>query len=166
VKALRTLRGPLAAVVIATALSVSGCGTADTAAVVNGQVISESEAQQAAREINEAFTPQTPFDTPSAVSSLIAAPIINDVAKRVGKGESDAAARSAIPNVSEPAQATIDLVKANFALQRLTEPEKQMILDDLKKADITVNPRYGAFDADNASLEAPARNWLKVTGEG
>ena len=46
VKALRTLRGPLAAVAMAAALTVSGCATADAAAVVNGQVISESEAQQ------------------------------------------------------------------------------------------------------------------------
>ena len=39
-KALRTLRGPLAAVALAAALSVSGCSTADTAAIFNGQVIS------------------------------------------------------------------------------------------------------------------------------
>jgi hypothetical protein len=166
VKALRTLRGPLAAVALATALAVSGCGTAGTAAVVNGQVISESEAQQAAREINEAFSPETPLDTPGAVSSLITAPIINDVSKRAGKAESDSSARSAMPNISEPSQATLDLVKANFALQKLSDQEKQQVLTDLAKADITINPRYGAFDRDSASFEMPARNWLKPSDQG
>jgi hypothetical protein len=166
VKALRTLRGPLAAVVIAAALSVSGCGTADTAAVVNGQVISETEAQRAAREINEAFSPQTPLDTPGAVSSLIAAPIINEVASKVGKAESDSSARAAMPNISDPSQASLDLVKANFALQKLSDQEKQQVLEQLKKADIKINPRYGSFDRDTASFEAPARNWLKLPKEG
>lgn len=165
-KALRTLRGPLAAVVIAAALSVSGCGTADTAAVVNGQVISETEAQRAAREINEAFSPQTPLDTPGAVSSLIAAPIINEVASKVGKAESDSSARAAMPNISDPSQASLDLVKANFALQKLSDQEKQQVLEQLKKADIKINPRYGSFDPDTASFEAPARNWLKLPKEG
>jgi len=166
VKALRTLRGPLAAVALAAALSVSGCSTADTAAIVNGQVISESEAQQAAHEINEAFKPQTPLDTPGAVSSLIAAPIINGVAESVGKAESDSSARSAMPNLSEPTQATLDLVKANFALQKLTDQEKQLVVEELKKAEITINPRYGAFDRDSATFEAPSRNWLSLPDEG
>lgn len=165
-KALRTLRGPLAAVALAAALSVSGCGTADTAAIVNGQVISESEAQTAAREINEAFKPQTPLDTKAAVSSLIAAPIINGVAERAGKAESDSSARSAMPDLSEPAQATLDLVKANFALQKLSDQEKQLIVEELKKAEITINPRYGAFDRDSATFEAPNRNWLADPGKG
>ena len=166
VKALRTLRGPLAAVAMAAALTVSGCATADTAAVVNGQVISESEAQQAAREINEAFKPQTPLDTPGAVSSLIAAPIINDVAQQVGKAESDSSARSAMPDVAEPAQATIDLVKANFALQKMSDAEKQMVVDELKQAENTNNPRYGSFDRDTGSFEAPSLNWIKLPDEG
>ncbi len=165
-KALRTLRGPLAAAALAAALSVSACGTADTAAVVNGEKISESEAQTAAQQINEAFKPQNPLTTAAAVSSLIAAPIINEVAMRVGKGESDSSARSAMPQIAEPSQATLDLVKANFALQKLTDPEKQMVLDELKKADVTVNPRYGAYDKDGAQLEPAKTDWLKVTSEG
>lgn len=165
-KALRTLRGPLAAAVLAAALSVSACGTADTAAVVNGDVISESEAQLAAQQINEAFAPETPFTTPMAVSQLITAQSINDVAKRAGKGESDSSARTAMANVAEPSQATLDLVKANFALQKLSDAEKQMVLEQLAKAEITVNPRYGVFDRDGAQLEAARSNWLKVTDEG
>jgi two-component system chemotaxis response regulator CheB len=124
------------------------------------------EAQTAAQQINEAFKPQNPLTTQAAVSSLIAAPIINDVATRVGKGESDSSARSAIPQIEEPSQATLDLVKANFALQKLTDPEKQMVLDELKKAEVTVNPRYGAYDTDGAQLEPAKTDWLKVTSQG
>ena len=164
-KALRTLRGPLAAVALAAALSVSGCSTADTAAIVNGQVISESEAQQAAREINEAFAAD-PARHSGRRQPLIAAPIINGVAESVGKAESDSSARSAMPNLSEPTQATLDLVKANFALQKLTDQEKQLVVEELKKAEITINPRYGAFDRDSATFEAPSRNWLSLPDEG
>lgn len=164
VKAPRSPRGLLATVALATALAVSGCGTADTAAIVNGQVISESEAQQAARQINEAFSPQTPLDTSAAVTSLVAAPIIIDVAERAGKAESDSSARSAMPKLSEPAQATLELVKANFALQKLTESERQQVIDELKKAEITINPRYGSFDRDSASFAESSRNWLAAKG--
>ena len=161
-KALRTLRGPLVGAALVAALSLSACGTADTAAVVNGEKISENEAQTAAQQINEAFKPQTPLTTRDAVSSLIAAPAINSVATRLGKGESDSSARSAIPQLQDPAQATLDLVKANFALQKLTDPEKQQVLDELKKAEVTVNPRYGAYDKNGFQLEAPQTNWLKA----
>jgi hypothetical protein len=166
VKALRTLRGPLVAAAAALALTVTGCATADTAAVVNGEVISESDAQQAAREINEAFKPEQPLDTQGAVSSLIAAPVINGVAERVGKAESEATARSAMPDLSEPSQATIDLVRANFALQKMSETERAEVIADLKKADITINPRYGAFDRDSGSFELARPNWITLSDQG
>ena len=71
-----------------------------------------------------------------------------------------------MPDVAEPAQATIDLVKANFALQKMSDAEKQMVVDDLKKAEITINPRYGSFDRDTGSFEAPSLNWIKLPDEG
>ena len=141
--------------VIAAALSrVRLRVTADTAAVVNGQVISETEAQQAAREINEAFSPQTPLDTPGAVSSLIAAPIINEVASKVGKAESDSAARAAMPEHQrprprrrlEPRQGQLRPAEA------LPTRRSSRSSSELKKARHQVNPRYGSFDPDTASL--------------
>lgn len=159
-KALRTLRGPLAAVALAAALSVSGCSTADTAAIVDGTTISEKDAQTAARQINEAFHPEQPLDTPGAVASLISAPMINAVALAAGKGESDSSARAAMPDLADPAASTLELVKANFAWQKLTDQEKQSVLDDLKKVKVTVNPRYGTFDPSTGSLKAVEPNWL------
>ena len=53
-KASRVLRGPIVALAAAAALGLSGCATADTAAVVNGTVISEQDAQKAALQIQQA----------------------------------------------------------------------------------------------------------------
>lgn len=154
------MRAPLTAVAVAAAVALSGCSTADTAAVVNGEVISEREAQTAARQVNEAFSPQTPLDTRTAITSLITAPIINEVAAQAGKGISAASARTAMPNLAEPAEATIELVRANFALQNLSDTERAQIFEELGKAEITVNPRYGSFDRDGAKLEPSAQNWI------
>ena len=167
VKATRTLRGPLAAVAMAAALTVSGCATADTAAVVNGQVISEVEARQAAREINEAFKPQTPLDTPGAVQLADRGA---DHQRRRAAGRQggvrlvgalgDARCRRADPG------ATIDLVKANFALQKMSDAEKQMVVDELKKAEITINPRYGSFDRDTGSFKGAEPQLDQAPDEG
>jgi hypothetical protein len=154
------MRGPLAAAALAAALAVSGCSTADTAAIVNGEVISETEAQLAATQINEAFNPEQPLDTPGAVASLIAASTINEIALKAGKGESESSARAAMPNLADPAESTIELVKSNFAWQKLSDAEKQAALETLKKADVTVNPRYGTFNAENAGFQQSAPNWL------
>ena len=165
VKVLRTLRGPLLRWPWPAALTVSGCATADTAAVVNGQVISELRRSRPPVRSTRRSLPDASRHALVVVSSLIAAPIINDVAQQVGKAESDSSARSAMPDVAEPAQATIDQ-KANFALQKMSDVEKQMVVDELKKAEITINPRYGSFDRDTGSFEAPSLNWIKLPDEG
>jgi type IV pilus biogenesis protein CpaD/CtpE len=51
VKAARALRGAVVVVVAALALGLSGCASADTAAIVDGHRISERDAQEAARQI-------------------------------------------------------------------------------------------------------------------
>lgn len=167
-KGLGGLRATAALVGVAAtaALALAGCATADTAAVVNGVVVSEREAQRAAREINEAFSPEPALDTSAAVSSLITAPLINEVALKAGKAESDATARAAMQKVEDPSQAALDLVKANFALQRLDEAERRRVLQALQDARITINPRYGVFNRDAASFEPAERNWIASADQG
>lgn len=161
-KAFRSVR-PLAAVAAAAALALSGCATADAAAIVNGRVISEEEAQEAVRQIKEA-QPQAQIDTPQAVRALVIASFINDVTAKNGKGQSDSAAKAALGNVNEPARATLDLVKASMASEQLTPQENAEIRAQIAAADISVNPRYGTFNKDNAEFTDAAPNWIKSQG--
>jgi hypothetical protein len=161
VKAARALRGPIVVIVAAVALGVSGCATADTAAVVNGHTISEREAQEAARQI-QAAQPDSGLDTPSAVSSLIMAQFINEVADKSGKGLSDSAARAAVETIHHPSPATLELVKASVAWNNLSSDQRNEAVSDAQKAKITINPRYGTFDAKSMKFDVSKPNWIKA----
>ena len=160
-KAARALRGPIVMIAAAVAFGVSGCATADTAAIVNGHTISEREAQEAARQI-QAAQPDSGLDTPGAVSSLIMAQFINDVADKVGKGLSDSAARAAVETINAPSPATLELVKASVAWNNLSSDERNEAITEAQKAKITINPRYGTFDAKTMQFDVSKPNWIKA----
>jgi parvulin-like peptidyl-prolyl isomerase len=148
-------------VVAALALGLSGCATADTAAVVNGQRISERDAQEAARQIQEA-QPNSTITTPDAVAALIMAEFINQVADSVGKGLSDSAARAAIPGIANPSPATLSLVRSSLAWNQMTEAEHTQAVEAASRADITINPRYGTFDPKQIKFDQSKPNWIKA----
>jgi hypothetical protein len=150
-------------VVAAAALALSGCATADTAAIVNGTVISEEEAQEAVRQIKEA-QPQAEIDTPGAVRALVFAPFINDAAAKSGKGQSDSSAKAALGDVADPSRATLELVKASMVSGQLTPEEQREIAAQIAAADITINPRYGTFDKKTLSFGDSQLNWIKSQG--
>jgi hypothetical protein len=158
---MRVLRGPIVVIVAAAALALSGCATADTAAVVNGNRISEQEAQLAAQQIQQA-QPNSTITTPDAVAALIMAGFINEVADSVGKGLSDSAARAAIPTIENPAPTTLELVKSSLAWNQMTEAEHTKAIDAASRADITINPRYGTFDPKQVRFEQSSPNWIKA----
>jgi parvulin-like peptidyl-prolyl isomerase len=147
--------------VAAGVLAVSGCATADTAAVVNGNRITEQQAQEAARQIRAA-QPDSGLDTPNAVASLVMATFINDVAVKAGKGLSDSAARAAVTAIEDPAPSTLELVKASLAWNQMTSEEQNQAVALAGKADITINPRYGTFDPKKVSFAASSPNWIKA----
>jgi hypothetical protein len=161
VNALRVLRASVVAVVAGAVLAVSGCATADTAAIVNGHRITEAEAQEAAEQVRTA-EPDSGIDTAGALQSLVMAGFINEVAEKYGKALSDSAARSAIPAIAEPAPSTLELVKASLAFNQLTSTEQSEAISLASKADITINPRYGTFDADRVSFDPSTPNWIKT----
>jgi hypothetical protein len=161
VNALRVLRGAVLAVVVGTVLAVAGCATADTAAIVNGHRITEAEAQEAAEQVRRA-EPSSGIDTAGALQSLVMASFINEIAAKYGKALSDSAARAAIPQIQEPAPGTIELVKASLAFNQMTSAEQSEAVGLASKADITINPRYGTFDAQRVSFDPSAPNWIKA----
>ncbi|NNM46668.1 hypothetical protein [Knoellia koreensis] len=160
--ATRALRATAVAAVAGAVLAVSGCATADTAAVVDGHRITEAEAQEAAAQIRE-VQPDSGLETSGAVQSLVMAQFINQVAEKSGKALADSAARTAVPQLQDPAPSTLELVKASLAFNQMTEGEKAQAVDLARKADITVNPRYGVFKPSGSALfESSAPNWIKA----
>lgn len=159
-------RRAAALVAVGAAVALSACGSSNTAAVVDGRVISESDAQQAAAQINDTFHPQNGFTTRDAVGSLITAPLLIEAAAKSGHPQSASAARAQMPTLHNPSDATIELVQADTALQFLTQQDKVNVVSQLKKQHITVNPRYGTFDASQGSISAQTPNWIKNTEQG
>lgn len=156
----QVLRGSVVTLVTAGVLAVSGCSTADTAAIVDGQRITEQEAQEASRQILAA-QPDSGITTSSAVASLVMAGFINTVANDAGKGLSDSAARTAIQTIQDPAASTLELVKASLAFNQMTSEEQSRAVTLAQKADITINPRYGTFDPQKISFDPSTPNWIK-----
>jgi parvulin-like peptidyl-prolyl isomerase len=160
VKALSALRGSVVAAVVVGVLAVSGCATADTAAVVNGHRITEQEVQEATHQITEAY-PDSSLNTANALSSLVMASFINQVADESGKGLSDSAAKAAIAGIEDPVPATLELVKSSLASQQLTSGEQGKVVELARKAKVTMNPRYGSFDAKQVRFDVSKPNWIK-----
>lgn len=160
-KALSALRGSIVTAVVVGVLAVAGCATADTAAVVNGHRISEQEVQDATTQITKAY-PDSSLNTASALSSLVMASFINQVAEESGKGLSDSAARAAIANIEDPVPATLELVKSSLSSQQLTSVEQGKVVELASKAKVTLNPRYGTFDSKEVSFGVSQPNWIKA----
>lgn len=160
-KALSALRGSIVTAVVVGVLAVSGCATAGTAAVVNGHRISEQEVQEATTQITKAY-PGAKLDTASALSSLVMATFINQVADESGKGLSDSAAKAAVAAIADPVPATLELVKSSLSSQQLTSVEQGRVVALASKAKVTLNPRYGTFDAKKVRFDVSQPNWIKT----
>jgi creatinine amidohydrolase/Fe(II)-dependent formamide hydrolase-like protein len=161
VKALSALRGSVVAAVVVGVLAVSGCATAQTAAVVNGHRITEQDLQEATSQINATY-PDSTLTTANALSSLVMASFINQVADEAGKGLSDSAAKAAVAEITEPTATTLELVKSSVAAQQLTSAEQGKVVELASKATVTINPRYGTFDAAKVRFDVSKPNWIKA----
>jgi hypothetical protein len=143
--------------------TLAGCGaqhTADTAAIVDGRRITQTEVNEAAEQINAAFAPQDPFTPADAVSLLIRAPFIIDYAAKQGNPVSESAARAAIPTVPEPADSTLQILRAEAATQSLDDAAKIALTETFGKLDVTVNPRYGTYDPQQALVQLTTPDWI------
>lgn len=155
-----------AASALAATLALSGCGvqTAGAAAVVNGRVISDNDAQTAAVQTNAGVPNLSqPFTPANAVVVLILAPYVLDAAAAGGHAVSAAQAKQTLSKLADPAPATIELVRTQLAISQLTEADKTRILDQVKKADIRVSPRYGSFDPAQVGFVPRQPNWMVPT---
>ena len=170
--ALRVLRATVVAAVAATVLVVSGCSTADTAAVVDGRRITETQVQEAVTQLKK-VSPDANITTTFALRSLIYAPFVTSVADQAGKGISDSYAAQLIgANPGDLNPYALDLVKVSWLLDQsgsnpdpLSSEEQSKFQTAIADADITVNPRYGTFDRKAKSFEESTPNWIKAGAE-
>ncbi len=165
----------MVALIGAGALALSGCGSADTAAVVDGRVISEQAVQTATMEYNQQIAALTqralaanqqpnaqPLTTDAVVNWFVWAPILLDEAAAFGQPQSASMAEATLTDVQDPAPATIELVRAQNALQAIRGDvgASQKVLDRIHRLKVTVNPRYGTYDPQTGLLGASTPNWL------
>jgi len=158
----------MAALAVVGALGLSGCGQAGVAAIVDGRVISEKDAQIATEQLNDQFRPSPALTTKDVVDLLIWAPTLIDQAASMGQSQSESLARSRLPAVHDPAPATIEIVRAQGALSALQSDTtvQAALLAKIKTLKVSVNPRYGTFVADAGTLQASTPNWLPKPAAG
>jgi len=146
-------------------LALSGCGAqqAGAAAIVNDTAISDQDVQIVSEEVNRIDPGGEKLSSGDALLSLILAPYVLAEAKRTGKTVSDSEARKVIATVADPSPSTITFVQMQLAIQQLDDASKTSIVDQLGKARITINPRYGTFNPKQVAITPTAPNWIKTS---
>ena len=140
------------------ALLLSGCGTADTAAIVDGQRITRSGLQEASDQIAQYAS--RPMEAQDLLTRLIIAPTVLDVLGERDVVITDAAARSTLADIDGPVPYVIDLTKLDLAIGKMTEEDFNEITSRLLELDVEVNPRYGTFDAEQVAVVPQTADWI------
>ena len=160
------------ALVIGASLALSGCGTQQpgAAAIVNDTavrqqdiVISDQDVQSVSDQLNKLAQGGQQLRMSDVLISLILEPYVLAEAKRAGKTVSVSQARKVIAKVPDPSPATIKFVQMQLAIQQLDQASKTSIVNQIGKVKVTVNPRYGTFDAKQIALTPISPNWIKTT---
>ena len=148
VRARSSKRVAAAALVVLGAVTLlAGCGfetRQQGAAVVNGEEIHSDAVEETARQLREAK-----FDFPEniVVTALVASPLLQDAVNESGGWQPDATAASAIAAIPDATDTTKEFINTVAMLQsaQMTEEDLARYRENLDKATITVNPRYGAI---------------------
>ena len=145
-------------------LALSACGAQEpgAAAIVNGTVISDQEVQTVPDQLNPLAEEGQKLTSSTALLSLILAPYVLAEAERAGKTVSASQARKVIEKVADPSPSTIEFVRMQLVVQQLDDAAKTSIVNALGKAKISVNPRYGTFDATQIALTPISPNCIKA----
>jgi len=163
--------GVLAAAVLAAILALTGCTTFDkasTAAFVNGTAISDATVAQVTNQFNTglATTADQKIKENQALGVLILAPFVLSQVKASGSWTPDARYNAALQKIPDATQATKDFIATSIILAQggpLTETDVTAILDQLKKADVVLDPRFGTWDPTNGGFLESQDNWIKPT---
>lgn len=163
--------GALAAAVLAVTLALAGCSTLDkasTAAFVNGTAISNATVSQVVDQFNTnlATTPDQKIQESQALGVLILSRFVLNQVEASGSWAPDARYNAAIQKIPSASQATKDFIATSIILAQggpLTEADVNAILDQLKKADVQLDPRFGTWDPTTGGFLQENNNWIKPT---
>lgn len=155
-----TVRRVTAALALGVALATAGCGSteASRAATVDGRVITEAQVHTAQSEINEAY-PEANLAAADVLTRLIRAPFILDAAAQQGAPLSVSVAEAAFPG-QDPSPETIELLRAELAAQNLQQAGVDIPVETFADLQIEVNPQYGDFDPQTASVGSTLPEWV------
>ncbi|KGN32999.1 hypothetical protein N802_15510 [Knoellia sinensis KCTC 19936] len=165
----KAVKARTTAIALAGVLALSACSgttSAQTAAVVEGRVITEQQVSEATDQLNKALKPDPALTPARTLNYLILAPYAIDAAASAGQPVSESAARAtpAFQALGEaPAASTIEVFRADASLQQLDEASGQSLTKQIAGLDVTVNPRYGRFDTRELGLVQDQPNWLIPT---
>ena len=161
---MKAAKARISVIALAGLLALSACAgttSAETAAVVDGRVITEQQVREATAQINKAFKPEQPLTAAQTLTLLIRAPYINEAAAAAGRAQSVTAARAALKDFPEtPAESTVEILQAEASLQQVDDAGRQALTQKFAELDMEINPRYGTFDAQQASLVPHQPNWM------
>jgi hypothetical protein len=151
--------------VLGATLALSACGAkeAGAAAIVNGTVISDQDVQTVTSQLNTLSDVEQKLSSSDALLSLILAPYVLAEAERAGKTVSASQARKVIDKVADPSPTTVEFVRMQLAVPQLDDAGRAAVVKEIGKARITINPRYGTFDAKRVALNPISPNWIKAT---
>jgi len=168
-------RRSLAVLVAGAALATAGCGTSasgpDRAAVVDGTVISQTDLRSAMKQVN-AMDPAllnselTPSGT---LTALIQAPVVIDFLAKKGVVVSDSVATHDAQSrgVKDPDDPTLEVVRLATAIRaaqdsgKITQEDGLALSKQLSEQKVVVNPRYGTFDPQTASVSLTSPEWIR-----
>ena len=173
-----TVRRSLAALAVGVAFVTAGCGSSapDRAAVVDGTVIPEATLQDAVREVNsmEPALLQQKLTPSATLTALVQAPVVLDYLAGKGVVVSDSVARqqAADRGVHDPSEGTIEIIRLASAITTaqqggtFAEGDAAALTEQLKALDVDVNPRYGSYDPNTASVQLTTPGWITAADSG
>lgn len=158
--------GTVAGVALAAALTLSGCAgqNPDTAATVNGTVITEQDVAAVSRDMASMPTTGPSVSNQDILVTLILRPFVVDAAQRTGSMVSASEAKRLLSDgVPNPAQQTIDFAQTSLITRRLPQAELAKVVQQFRNAKVNVNPRYGTLDPQKGIVPAE-QNWMAAAG--
>ncbi len=160
--------------------ALAGCGgiSADEAAVIDGESIGESELQETTAQLNSISVEAA---SPSMVlGELTRTPFLDEVMVGTPAALTDQQVSELLREngLDSPSELTVDVARTRQYLtilqdpEVLADPEMSEALNTLQTigpADIEaivdeINPRYGEFDPETASVVPGAPEWIAPAG--
>lgn len=143
----------------------SGAGRPDTAAVVGGKAISAEDLRLATQQLSENVNPQV--TEKFVLSMLILNELATEPAAAAGLWRPDAEFNAVLLKVPQPAPATVAALSGLYASTAMNEAGLNgQLIQRARTLGVSVNPRYGSFDASTAGLGNPLPNWIRPSGPG